>query len=247
MLVAEVGLNHLGDNSLLKKYIDAVRPCVDGISIQILSDEFFKNKVFSKFKLSKESIINFIKYSHDKGLKVGLVINDESIVDNFKSELVSFYKILSGDYNNINLFKEIAKTECDSIYISTGLSGYDELDKIIPILVKHDNRVKLIHTQLSNEIQDVNLMAIKKMRERFKLPVAYGHHCIHEEVLYTSVGMLPESIFFYIKGEEENNYPDKLHALSINKIQLVTENLKKVKISVGDGTKISMKNNLRKN
>ncbi len=80
-----------------------------------------------------------------------------------------------------DLFNAILKTSADEIYISTGISSYIELDDVIPKLASQDKRVKLIHTQLSNEIEDVNLKAIEVMGSKYNVPVAYGHHCIEKK------------------------------------------------------------------
>ena len=120
-MVAEIGLNHLGNKKLLHSYLKLASRAY-AITIQILLDSFYQDKRYASFKLS----------------------------------------------------------------------DYDELDKIILGLVNLGNRVKLIHTQLSNEIQDVNLKAIEVMGLRYKVPIAPGHHCIDERVVYSSLGISPD-------------------------------------------------------
>lgn len=244
MIVAEIGLNHLGSVSLLERYLKLAR-CVDAITIQILSDSFYQDKKYSNFKLSDNALKDFINKAYRHGYKVGLVVDDCQMVERFDSNLISFYKILSKDFNNNNLFKAISKTSSENIYISTGMSNYVELDEVIPTLIRLDERVKLIHTQLSNEINDVNLKAIEVMGRRYQVPIAYGHHCIDEKVVYASLGFSPESIFFYIKDEGNLKYPDDLHAISVSFINDFVNNVKCLNKSVGDGAKVSMGNNLR--
>lgn len=245
MIVAEIGLNHLGDNKLLKKYLESAIK-VDAITIQILSDSFFENKKFSSFELTPKVLSDFILEASKAGYKVGLAIDDYKKVQFFDSNLVSFYKILSKDIKNKKLLNSIIKTSAEHIYISTGMSDFKELDTIIPKISKLDNRVKLIHTQLSNEIEDVNLKAIETMRGRYNLPVAYGHHCIEKKVIYASLGFFPESIFFYIKSEDDLIFPDDLHAISTDYLDNFVSNIRLIKKSIGQGTKMQMGNNLRK-
>lgn len=244
MIVAEIGLNHLGDTKHLDRYLK-LASSVDGITIQILSDSFYQDKKYASFKLSDNEIIDFIDKAYRSGYKVGLVLDNYQLVEKYNSSKISFYKILSKDFNNSNLFKAISKTSANDIYISTGMSQYIELDEVIPALVNLDGRVKLIHTQLSNEIEDVNLKAIEVMGARYKVPIAYGHHCIDEKVVYASLGFSPESIFFYIKGYDNLKYPDDFHAINASFINDFVYNIKFLQKSIGDGVKVLMGNNLR--
>ena len=65
-IIAEIGLNHLGKEDILKKYINQIaKTDVDGISIQILKKKFYKGK-YKKFILNNEVLKNFIKQSRKK-------------------------------------------------------------------------------------------------------------------------------------------------------------------------------------
>ena len=244
MIVAEIGLNHLGSEKLLEKYLK-LASCVDAITIQLLSESFFEDKKYSNLKLSDNTIQDFISKASKSGYKVGLAVDNLQSVNKFDSNLISFYKILSKDFNNRDLFNTISNTSVEDIYISTGMSDYNELDEVIPQLIHLDKRIKLIHTQLSNEIDDVNLKAIEVMRRRYNVPIAYGHHCIDKKVIYASLGYKPESIFFYIKAEDNLKYPDELHAISLNIINDFVDNIKYLNKSIGNGEKVSMGNDLR--
>jgi N,N'-diacetyllegionaminate synthase len=242
MIIVEIGLNHLGSKKILSEFLKKIPENVDGVSIQVISDEFFHNPKYSHLKLNDETLYDFINKLLLLGKKVGLAIDDHGKVGRFMPEKISFYKILSKDIENKKLIDELKKTNAESIYISTGMSDYKTLDKIVPQLVKSDKRIKLIHTQLSNSENDVNLKAIETMRDRYKTPVAYGHHCSIVNVIYASLGFLPEAIFFYIKGNENLEYPDNKHAVKIDFIKDLVDDLKSIKKSIGDGNKISMKN-----
>ena len=94
----------------------------------------------------------------------------------------------------------------------------------------------------SNNIADVNIKAIQVMRDRYQTPVAYGHHCDVPNVIYASLGLLPESIFFYIKGSEDLEYPDNAHAIDLLNVEELVYGIKNIKKAIGNGEKISMKN-----
>ena len=59
MIVAEIGLNHLGNEKLLKKYIKILNNSdVDAITIQVIK-RFFKNNIL-KFYIEKQRLYNLI-------------------------------------------------------------------------------------------------------------------------------------------------------------------------------------------
>ena len=43
MIIAEIGINHLGDIKLFRKYINFLNRCkIEAITVQLLSKNFFK-------------------------------------------------------------------------------------------------------------------------------------------------------------------------------------------------------------
>ena len=121
------------------------------------------------------------------------------------------------------------------------MSTYREINDLINKFNSDDGRLKLIHTRLSHEIGDVNMRAIRVMQEKYNLPIAYGHHCKIIDVIYLSLGFNPESIFFYIKGSMDLEYPDDVHAISLDRVGEITSKVKLFQRSVGDGIKIKVK------
>tara|TARA_B100000795_G_scaffold145874_1_gene109290 strand:+ start:425 stop:667 length:243 start_codon:yes stop_codon:yes gene_type:complete len=71
MIVAEIGLNHLGNKKLLHSYLKLVSR-VDAITIQILSDSFYQDKRYASFKLSDKEIRDFIDQAHSSGVALPL-------------------------------------------------------------------------------------------------------------------------------------------------------------------------------
>jgi|TARA_B110000027_G_C15918674_1_gene211640 sialic acid synthase SpsE len=65
MIIAEVGINHLGNINLLKKYIPKINKTdVDAITLQILNKKFFYDNNLKKYYILKEKILNLVfKYS----------------------------------------------------------------------------------------------------------------------------------------------------------------------------------------
>jgi len=243
MIVAEIGLNHLGDLNLLNSYFEYIRDSeVDAVTVQILKESFFDDHRFRKYRLEDEKLIDFLKKVKSVGKKIGIAIDDIDKIGKFEALKVDFYKVLSKDMLNSDLITELFCSTVKYIYVSTGMHTYQEIDNLINKFNSDDGRLKLIHTQLSHEIDDVNMRAIGVMQQKYDLPIAYGHHCKIMDVIYLSLGFNPESIFFYIKGSMDLEYPDDVHAISLDRVGEITSKVKLFQQSVGDGIKIKVKN-----
>lgn len=241
MIISEVGLNHMGDIKLLNKYIEEIHETnVDVVTVQVLREEFYDNPDYTKYKIDDKNLIGFLSEVKRLGKKVGVAIDDINKINKYDAIGMDIYKVLSKDLLNTDLINELLQTNAESIYLSTGINTYNEIDKVIEKLSPLDKRIKLVHTQLSHDITEVNLKAIGVMKKRYSLPVAFGHHCVNPEVIYLSIGFEPESIFFYIKGQEDLKYPDNEHAINVRDVGLFSENITLLKQSIGTGIKEKM-------
>ena len=82
MIIAEVGLNHLGDEMLAMKYVEKLANMkVDGITFQIPSETFFKEPKNKYLKLNPDCIIDALRYTQSKGVKFGLAIGDIGLIE----------------------------------------------------------------------------------------------------------------------------------------------------------------------
>ena len=116
MIVAEIGLNHLGNEKLLKKYIKILNNSdVDAITIQVIKKDFFLKNNILKFYIEKQRLYNLIFSQCEK--KIGLIIDeiDENIYK-FKKR-INFFKILGDQINNKILLKKLVNLK-KLIYIS---------------------------------------------------------------------------------------------------------------------------------
>ena len=213
---AEIGLNHMGKTNLLNIYLKKLLALdIDGITIQVLKDEFYENK-YKKFKLSEKTLINFVKKKKKKKKLVGIVTNDKKKKNFFNKLKVDFYKVLSTSIHDIELIKELNKTIASKIYLSTGLVNNKEIKFILKKINK--KKISLIHTSFSKKKKDINLNRITKLKKIFKLPICYGNHSKNLDSLNYAKKYNPYAIFFYVKLEKKLKFPDNIHALKLGDI-----------------------------
>ena len=227
IIIAEIGLNHLGKQNILKKYINEIaKTDVDGISIQIFNRNFYKGK-YKNFFLDNKILKNFIKQSRKKFKYVGVASDDVHAISQSEKDGINFVKILSKDSTNLKLIQHCVEKKIKNIFISTGLNfPLSKMKKIIK-KVKSKN-IGLIHTNLKSNNLAINLNRINFLKKEFNLPLSYGNHSNFTETIPNSVFYLPIAIFFYIKSNNTNViFPDDKHAIKLKDLNKIIFNIKK--------------------
>jgi len=224
MIIAEVGLNHLGDEKLAMRYVyDLVKMRIDGITFQVPSKSFFRGS--NKYlELKTEYIINALQYTKSMGKSFGLAIGDPEKILEYENHEVDFYKVLSKDIKNDALIDEIIKTN-KKVFFSTGLSDFHEINNLLE-KIKNTNRFELVHTNLGGEVENECLSRIEILKNKFSISVGYGTHCKNKNAIYLSLAFKPDSLLFYVKIDENKIYPDNDHAFILSEVPFLIENLR---------------------
>ncbi len=246
MIVAEIGINHMGSEEYAETYIGALlKSKVDAITFQVRESEFYKKKKWQSFYLCDDFYKKIISQISGKK-KVGIAISDIKKIDFFESLGVDFYKILSRDLSNKKLIEKILDTSKE-VYVSTGVSTITDIKKMLKRSKKRKNQITLIHTQLTHKIDLVNLKMIEVMKKELDRPVGFGNHCQNLNVLYAAVSFQPSDFFVYVKGNKRNfdKHPDEEHAISIYSIDNFIKNILELSQAVGTGVKSDMKNQIK--
>jgi len=244
MIIAEVGLNHLGDAQLAMSYVnELIKTDIDSVTFQARESVFYeKNWNGINLKLDDSIYINAANKLHSSGKKLGIAIADINYIDFFEKIGVDFYKVIRNDITNFDLMDKLKKTGKE-VFVSTGLSSEREISNFVKHINGYKN-FKLNHTQLSYAIEDCNLKAIKIMQLQYGLYVSFGSHCLDKRVLYMSLAYNPSDIFFYVKFKKDISYPDSIHAISIEEVSKMTKSLKTLRKAIGTGKKFEMENKM---
>lgn len=236
-LIAEIGLNHLGNDS---KAISIVKKCltldIDGITLQVQPTKYYNNKENYKRELKKETYFKISKIIKKRKKLFGLALMDEFSYEKYKDIKFNFFKILSTAFNNKNLVDNIYSSK-KNVYISTGVADLNEIKK------KGANypKANFVHTSLSDRAKDANISAINSMKKNLKNAVSFGLHSKNHEVIFGATSFSPHSIFFYIKPDKNCYYPDDKHAIKIKNISEMVKKVRLINSCIGNGTKSKKK------
>ena len=138
---------------------------------------------------------------------------------------VDFFKVTSGMIKDIKLIKKMIKSNAKRIYLSTGFSSYADIKKVLSKTGK--KKISLIHTSFKKKFSEINFKKILILKKKFNIPVAYGNHSKFINSIPNSVFFEPCSIFFYVKLNNNLNYPDNHHAIKIKSLDNILENIEK--------------------
>ena len=244
MIIAELGFNHLGNLDIANQYVDALIECdVDAITFQVREKEHREANL--SLYLNDDSYKNLFLKIKNSGKKLGVALADTDYVSFFENLDVDFYKVIRNDISNKKLINLLMMTG-KQIFVSTGMSSKKDIENFIIFIdqsTKKRNQFKLVHTQLSNALEDCNLKSIEKMKE-YGLDVAYGHHCGDVTAIFMALCFNPSDLLFYVKGSPDFQYTEDSHAVQIDQIQDLIKKIHRYNGAVGTGVKMSMDNKI---
>ena len=234
-IIAEIGLNHCGDESRCTKLVDVLlQSDVDGITFQIREADFYDGSHPRKNELSDRFYSEISSSIRSKGKEIGFAITRPEKVHVLTAD---FWKTLSWDLENIQFINLLKKTG-KPIFASTGMSSLGEIVKV----ANNIDDLEFIHTQLDDTIAGVNLRAINTIADATQRPCGFGLHCNQFEVLYASLSFMPSNIFFYVKDETGMENPDDDWAIPLSQVDGISKNIRKLTAAVGDGVKAKKEN-----
>jgi len=215
--IAEIGSNHEGNFQKAKKMTyDAIESGADAIKFQIFNHNTLVNKKISPdrhkhFKRLELKISEFIELA--KICKDNNKIFMASVWDQKMLKLINPYlkihKVGSGDLTNFQILDDLIKTK-KPIIISTGLSTFSQIDKVINFIKKKDisyiqkKKIALLQctSNYPNPNSEVNLANIDFFKKKYGLPVGFSDHTIGSlacEISYVMGASIIEKHFTYNK------------------------------------------------
>jgi len=200
-MVAEMGINHNGDLSLVQKLIaGAVAAGADAVKLQkrtvdvVYSSEELERLRESPFGTTNGDLKRGLEFDEDEFIAIDQYCRmygvawfascwDEASVDFIEQFDPPCYKIASASLTDDDLLRHHRRYG-RPIILSTGMSELEEIDHAIDVLGT-DNLVVLHATSTyPSQAAELNLRAIRMLFERYGVPVGYSGH---EVGLATSV------------------------------------------------------------
>ena len=262
IIIAEAGVNHNGDLSLAKKLIDVAADAKsDYVKFQTFTADELVSKntekaeyqkaqtetseshyeMIKKLELSFKSHIELIDYCDKKNIKFLSTPFDIKSIDLLVSLDLDFIKIPSGEITNYPYLRHIAA--CGKpIIMSTGMASLDEIKTAIKTLVYNgfdESNLSLLHcnTEYPTPFCDVNLSAMKTIRNKLNVPVGYSDHTIGIEVPIAAVAMGATIIEKHFTLDRSLPGPDHAASLEPEELKMMIEKIRNIEQVLGSGIK----------
>ena len=259
-IIAEIGINHNGNESLAKKLIDgAIFAGANAVKFQKRTVE----KVYSQEELDKprESPWGTTNRDQKKGLEFGEKEYDS--IDSYckekgiiwfasawdidsqrflKKYKCQYNKIASALLTNKELLEEVAG-EKKHTFIGTGMSTMDEIEKAAAIFKKHNCPYELMHCNSVYPMPEdqANLKVISALRERFNCKVGYSGHEVGLITTCAAVTLGASSIERHITLDRAMYGSDQAASIEIMGFYRLVGYIRTVEKSLGNGLKIITK------
>lgn len=264
LIIAEAGVNHNGDINLAKKLIEqAAKAGADVVKFQTFkanscvsvsakkakyqlettAKEESQLEMIKKLELSYESHFELMKHCKKHGIAFLSTPFDLESVEFLRGLDLPYFKIPSGEITNLPYLKAVAKCK-KRVLLSTGMANLGEIEAALTILRKNGTRnITLLHcnTEYPTPFEDVNLNALKTLKEAFKLEVGYSDHT---EGIVASLGAVALGAVVIEKHftlDKTMEGPDHRASLEFEELKALCKGIRELEKALGSGIKKASK------
>ncbi|EDP6908438.1 N-acetylneuraminate synthase [Campylobacter upsaliensis] len=264
LIIAEAGVNHNGDINLAKKLIEqAAKAGADVVKFQTFkanscvsvsakkakyqlettAKEESQLEMIEKLELSYESHFELMKHCKKHGIAFLSTPFDLESVEFLRGLDLPYFKIPSGEITNLPYLKAVAKCK-KRVLLSTGMANLGEIEAALTILRKNGTRnITLLHcnTEYPTPFEDVNLNALKTLKEAFKLEVGYSDHT---EGIVASLGAVALGAVVIEKHftlDKTMEGPDHRASLEFEELRALCKGIRELEKALGSGIKKASK------
>jgi sialic acid synthase len=259
-VIAEIGNNHQGDLETALKMIKVAASCgVNAVKFQKRDNKTLYTKAFYNKPYDNENSYGatygehreFLEFGHHEYVELKKCAEENNIefmctAFDFKS--VEFlenlglesYKVASADVINTPLLEYIAKLG-KPMFVSTGASTLDEVKMAYETVLKHNDKLCLLHciAGYPTEYHDLNMKTIKVLKKEFpEAIIGYSGHdngILAGVIAYMLGAVVLEKHFTLNRAWKGTDHKFSLEPEGLRK---QVRDLRRVDISFGDGKRI---------
>ena len=259
-IIAEIGINHNGDEELAKKLIDAaVEAKVDAVKFQkrylpslypqdLLDhpENYEQNfqymiPLLKKVELSEASYERLRRYCENVGMSFFCTPFDTVSADFLETLNVSAYKIASADLTNRPLLQHVGAFKKPMI-LSTGMSKWSEIKRSVEVMRDLGNAFALLHCKSVYPVwpREVNLQMVNTLRQ-FGVPVGYSGHEVGITIALVAASMGANIIEKHITLDRKSDGPDHKVSLEPYELKRLVRDIRVADEAIGNKNRIMLR------
>lgn len=260
LIIAEAGVNHNGSLDIAKELASKAKECgADIVKFQTakleslvsgsakmaeyqkqnVGKEMTQQEMLKKLLLSYDDFIELSAYCRKIGIKFLSTPFDLESIDFLNGLGCDIWKIPSGEITNLPYLEKIAETQKD-IILSTGMCEMCEISEALQILQRDGKRnITILHctTQYPTPYEDVNLKAMKTLRDTFGYAVGYSDHTKGITIPIAAVAMGATVIEKHFTLDRTMEGPDHKASLEPDELKQMVEAIRNIEVALGSGEK----------
>ncbi len=255
-IIAEIGINHNGSIDYAKKLIDEAKSTgCDAVKFQkrtidlVYTKEYLDQPRESPWGVTqrdqKEGLeFSFEEYdlidSYCKDLDIDWFVSswDKPSQESMRKYKFPHNKIASAMATNFD-FVEFVASEKIHTFASTGMMEIEQIDKLVEIFKTNNCPLTLMHTVSTypSPEEDLNLLCIQTLANRYKLPVGYSGHesSVSPSIAAATLGAV--AIERHITLDRSMYGSDQAASLQPDGFRQMVNQLRKIPKMMGDGEK----------
>tara|TARA_B100000787_G_scaffold170279_1_gene165611 strand:+ start:13833 stop:14828 length:996 start_codon:yes stop_codon:yes gene_type:complete len=263
LIIAEAGVNHNGSIQLAFDLIDAaVDAGADAVKFQTFKSENLVSKntqkaeyqkrtsdaLESQFEMLQKLELNFEDYKklndycHERNIMFLSTPFDHSSIDLLNELELKIFKIPSGEITNLPYLRHIGSLE-KKVILSTGMSILNEISDALNILIesgtKKENIVVLhANSMYPTPMEDVNLNAMRTIKQELGVAVGYSDHTLGIEVDIAAVAMGASIIEKHFTLDKSMSGPDHKASIEPNELKAMVKAIRNIEKAIGNEMKI---------
>jgi len=269
MVIAEAGVNHNGDLGQAKKLIEvAAKSGADFVKFQTFNaDRLVTKKVrkaqyqiqnsqysesqfemLKSLELSETMHSELIEESRVQGIGFISTAFDIESANMLLSLGQNIFKIPSGEITNLPYLRHIGNFS-KRVILSTGMSNLHEVKDALELLEAagtSKSQVTVLHctSAYPAPVIDVNLLAMRTMKEALNVEVGYSDHTLGIEVSIAAVALGATVIEKHFTLDRNLPGPDHKASLEPDELNLLVTQIRNIEKVLGDGVKRPMPSEL---
>jgi len=262
IIIAEAGVNHNASIEKALKLVDvAVHAGADYVKFQTAIPELVVTSSAPKAEYQK--ILTGLEETQlEMTKRIHLALEDFNIISDYCSkkgikflstafDLVSveflyglgqkIWKIPSGEITNLPYLRSVAN-KAKEIILSTGMSTMTDIENALNVLYETGfcaDKVTILHcnTEYPTPMNDVNLLAMQSIKDKFGVSVGYSDHTLGIEVAIAAAAMGAKVIEKHFTLDRGLPGPDHKASLEPDELKAMITGIRNIEVALGDGIK----------
>lgn len=258
-IIAEAGVNHNGSLDLAYRLVEAAKEAgADCVKFQTFRSEKIVSKfaqkadyqkentgegsqqdMLRKLELSFDAFLKLKDYCDQVGIRFLSTPFDRESIDFLNTLDMPLWKIPSGEVTDYPYLVAIAKTG-KPVVMSTGMCDMGDILSALSVLRNNGSGdIALLHcnTEYPTPFRDVNLSAMKTMRDAFGLKVGYSDHTKGIEIPIAAVALGATIIEKHFTLDRNMEGPDHKASLEPDELAVMVQAIRHIESAIGNGVK----------